>query len=145
VCGSWSLKNVLFVEAQRAVSYGDLSRSRRGYRGGFPLLGFNCFNRSCNDGIFEAKTGTEGEIDTDMKILYQSSKYSPDKITARYLRIDHTSDKVVIDETGKTKYTNYTYRTYELPEAEYPRYSKAIAEARALKGYFPNSVLFEED
>lgn len=43
-----------------------------------------------------------------MKILYQSPNYKPEVITNRYLYINPTG-LLVVDETVKTKRTNYTY------------------------------------
>jgi hypothetical protein len=80
-----------------------------------------------------------------MRIVYQSPNYNPDAITNRYLHIDLLSDKVIVSETVKTVRTNNTYRSYELPEEEYPRYSKAIAKAQEIKRNFPYEVEFKED
>jgi hypothetical protein len=79
-----------------------------------------------------------------VKILYQSPNYDPAIITHRYLHIDLRSGRPVVSETVKTAKTNYTYRSYELPEAEWPHYAKAIAEAEKLKGCFPYQVYFVE-
>ncbi len=80
-----------------------------------------------------------------MKILYQSPNYDPDKITNRYLRIETKSGKPVVSETIKRPKTNYTQRSYELPEEDWPKYSKAIAEAKEIIHHFPNHVHFVED
>lgn len=75
-----------------------------------------------------------------MKIIYQSLNYNPDAITHRYLYIDRRFGKPVVIETVKTEETNYTYRSYELSEDEYPRYSKVIDRAQKIKGCFPCTV-----
>ncbi len=80
-----------------------------------------------------------------MKILYQSPNYDPDKITNRYLRIDIGNGKPIVSETIKQPHTNYTYRSYELPEEDWPRYSKAITKAKEIMHHFPNHVHFVED
>ena len=80
-----------------------------------------------------------------MKILYQSPNYKPEMITNRYLHIDLRSGIPVVDETVKTKKTNYTYRKYELPEEDYPRFSQAIDEAEKIKYCFPYDVELKEN
>ncbi len=85
------------------------------------------------------------KVGRSVKILYQSPNYDPDKITNRYLRIDIGSGKPVVSETIKRPKTNYTQRSYELPEEEWPRYSKAIADANKIKRCWPNEVAFVED
>lgn len=80
-----------------------------------------------------------------MKILYQSPNYKPENVTEKYLYISLESGKPVIDETQKTTKTNYTIRKYELPESEYIRYSKCIAEAEDIKMKFPYHVILRED
>lgn len=80
-----------------------------------------------------------------MNILYISPNYKPEIITNRYLHIDLQSGKAIVSETVKKKHTNYTYREYELPESDYPRYSKAIQAALDLVHYFPNAVDLKED
>lgn len=45
----------------------------------------------------------------------------------------------------KTCKTNYTYRQYELPKEDYPRFSKAIEEAERRKMLFPFEVELKEN
>lgn len=80
-----------------------------------------------------------------MKILYQSRNYRPDIITNRYLHIDLNTLKPVVNETVKTKKSNYIYREYELPEKDYARYSQVIAEAERIKLLFPYEVELKEN
>nr|WP_319488499.1 hypothetical protein [uncultured Caproiciproducens sp.] len=80
-----------------------------------------------------------------MNILYQSPDYKPEIITNRYLYINLNTLKPIVDETVKTVHTNYTYREYELPESEYPRYSQAIEEAEKMKLCFPYEVELKEN
>lgn len=80
-----------------------------------------------------------------MNLIYQSPNYKPDMITNRYLHIDLITLKPVVDETVKTKKSNYTYRKYELPEEDYARYSQAIAEAERIKLLFPYDVELKEN
>ncbi len=80
-----------------------------------------------------------------MRIIYQSPNYHPRIITNRYLHIDLNTDIPVVTETVKTPKTNYTYRQYELPEKDYPRFSQAIAEAQRRKMRFPFEVELKEN
>lgn len=80
-----------------------------------------------------------------MKVLYQSQNYRPDTITNRYLYISLNTGKPIVNETVKTKKSNYTYRQYELPEEDYPRYSQAIKEAERRKMLFPFEVELREN
>lgn len=75
-----------------------------------------------------------------MKILYQSPNYDPNKITNQYLHIDLESGKPVISETVKTRRSNYTYRSYELPKQEYAQYADAILKAQDIMHTRPNAV-----
>lgn len=84
------------------------------------------------------------ETDVGPKILYQSSDYQPELITNRYLYINKNGLPVV-SETVKTKKTNYTYREYELPVSEYPRYSQTIEEAQKRRNLFPYEVELKEN
>ena len=79
-----------------------------------------------------------------MNIVYQSPNYKPEIITNRYLHIDLRTNKPIVEETVKTSKTNYTYRSYELPENQRNLYTRCIAEAEKLKGYFPCCVDFKE-
>lgn len=79
-----------------------------------------------------------------MNVVYQSPNYKPEIITNRYLHIDLRTNKPIVEETVKTNKTNYTYRSYELPEDQRSLYAKCIAEAEKLKGYFPYCVDFKE-
>lgn len=80
-----------------------------------------------------------------MKILYQSRNYRPEIITNRYLYINLNTEKPIVDETVKTKKTNYTYRKYELPEEDCPRFSQSIEEAEKIKHCFPYEVELKEN
>ena len=80
-----------------------------------------------------------------MNVIYQSTNYRPEIITNRYLHIDLNTLKPIVSETVKTKKTNYTYREYELPERDYPRYSQAIEEAERIKLLFPYEVELKEN
>lgn len=80
-----------------------------------------------------------------MKVLYQSPNYRPDIITNRYLYVSLNTGKPVVDETIKTRKSNYTYREYELPEEDYPRFSHAIEEAKQRKMLFPFEVELKEN
>ena len=75
-----------------------------------------------------------------MNVIYQSPYYKPDIITDRYLHIDIRSGKPVVNETVKTPKTNYTYRSYELPEDMYTDYSNCIADAEKIKRQFPYEI-----
>ena len=79
-----------------------------------------------------------------MNVLYQSPNFKPELITNRYLYINNTGLPVV-DESVKTAHTNYTYRKYELPGSEYPRYSQAIEEAQKRRHLFPYEVELKEN
>lgn len=78
-----------------------------------------------------------------MKVLYQSQNYRPERVDRRYLHIDRSTGRAVIVETGGPR--NYTMRAYELPEADYARYSQAITEAQQRRGLFPYEVELRED
>lgn len=80
-----------------------------------------------------------------MKIHYLSPNYRPEIITNRYLHIDLGTGKPVVAETVKTRKTNYTYRSYELPAEDYPRFSQAVTAAERRKHFFPNEVELRED
>jgi hypothetical protein len=80
-----------------------------------------------------------------MNIKYQSPNYKPEAITDRYLHIDLQTNKPVVEETIKTSKTNYTYKSYELPEELYNAYSECIAEAEKIKTMFPYCVTFKEN
>ena len=74
------------------------------------------------------------------KVLYQSPNYRPERIVDRYLHIDLGTGKPVISEVGENR---LTYRSYELPESEFTRYSMAISDAEKIKTHFPYSVKLE--
>lgn len=80
-----------------------------------------------------------------MKEIYKSPNYKPENVTNKYLHVDLSSNDIIIEETQKTAKTNYTIRSYILPITEHHKYSKVIAEAQKLKGYFPYCVDFKED
>lgn len=80
-----------------------------------------------------------------MKVLYQSPNYRPEIITNRYLYINLNTGKPVVNETVKTRKSNYTYREYELPEADYPHFLQAIEEAKRRKMLFPFEVELREN
>jgi hypothetical protein len=80
-----------------------------------------------------------------MNIVYQSPNYDPASITNRYLHVEFWSGRVIVEETVKTKRTNYTYRSYELSESDRARYSSAIADAMKIMHRFPNCIEIKED
>lgn len=80
-----------------------------------------------------------------MKVIYHSPNYKPEAITNRYLHIDLATNKPIVEETVKTSKTNYTHRSYELPEDQYGTYANCIAEAEEIKGKFPCCVDLKEN
>lgn len=78
-----------------------------------------------------------------MKVLYQSSRYKPERVKIRYLHINLASGKPVVDECDAV--SGLTLRCYELPPENTPRYSRAIAAAEKIKLEFPYSVELQED
>lgn len=80
-----------------------------------------------------------------MKVLYQSPNYRSEIITNRYLYISLNTGKPVVNETVKTRKSNYIYREYELPEEDYPRFSRAMEEAKRRKMLFPFEVELKEN
>lgn len=68
-----------------------------------------------------------------MKITYLTKNYNPSDCVARYLRINHNNEVVIVEVNIK----HYTIKEYILEELEWTDYKEQIKEAKEKQHVYP--------
>jgi phage anti-repressor protein len=76
-----------------------------------------------------------------MKVTYQTRNYKPEYCMARYLKINHNDEVVIIESNSK----HYTIKEYILDESEYKTFKEEIIQAKERQHIYPPFVSVIED
>ncbi len=68
-----------------------------------------------------------------MKITYLTKNYKPIDCAARYLKINHNNEVIIVEENIK----HYTIKEYILEESEWIEYKEEIKEAKERQHIYP--------